>query len=270
MVEIETVLDGVTTSYGSLRTSTTYGGAPVLSREALLEFDTRADFACFVCRRAGLSCGIGERQTWQVGEQELTVELQLDKRVFYVLYLRAGWPSSPDIRTRRSLCLAEVYAITLTGTIRDLRGPELARFKVKALADAGLLDLPTVHLPDLPNRAPASAIETWDLIRELAAARAATGDIGPMPLVAPWLASWNGTSESAIKAGKQWLEHACLIVHVDHAPGRFGKTTKLWQITGLEDAIEAELDPGILARQIERDDMLELWRGLPPGEAEEG
>ena len=207
-----------------------------LSRDKLLEFDSDPRLGKFVCDQAGLACAIGEKQTWHLGGHELTVELQLDKRLFYVLYIRAGWPRSPDIRRRRSLCLAELYAIALTRTIRDFHGPELARFKVKALIAAGLVQPTTISLPELPANAPAPAVATWRLIEELATERATGGETWPMPLVAPWLASRNGTSEEAVRTGKRWLERNGWIVHVDNAPGRFGKATKLWQVGVEADA----------------------------------
>src|SRR5437868_6526603 len=86
------------------------------------------------------------------------------------------------------------------------KGPELARFKVKALIEGGLVEPTSVSLPPLPANAPATALETWALIAELCEIRTATGDTGPMPLVAPWLASLNGTDQNAIRAGKRWLE----------------------------------------------------------------
>jgi hypothetical protein len=207
----------------------------VRSRDALREFDGNNRFALFVCERAGLACVVGKRQVWRVAGRELTVELQLDRRVFYVLYLREGWPSSPDIRRRRSLCLTEAYAVTLTGEIRDFNGPELARFRTKALIEAGLVVPTSVCLPELPPGAPASAVRLWKLVEELAAVRATTGDTGPMPLVAPWLASLDGVGEASICNGKDWLERVGLIVHVDDAPGRFGKLTKLWAISSFTE-----------------------------------
>ena len=42
-----------------------------------------------------------------------------------------------------------------------------------------------------------------------------------MALVAPWLATLNGTSEYTIRAGKEWLQQHRLIVHV-HGRGQVG------------------------------------------------
>jgi hypothetical protein len=166
-----------------------------------------------------------------VGGHELTVEAALDRdRLFNILYVRAGWPPSADLRRRRSLCLAEVYAISLTGTVRSFRGPELARFRVRALIEAGMIAPATVTLADLPGDAPAAAVATWKVIAEHATVRATTGDTGPMPLVAPWLASLNGTSEQTIRCGKRWLERHGFITHVADAPGHFGKKTKIWEV----------------------------------------
>jgi hypothetical protein len=204
----------------------------VLEHDRLLDFDSRADFACFVCQRAGLSCVIGERQTWPVGGHELTVELQLDKRAMNVLFVRAGWPLSPELRHRRSLCLAEVYAITITDEIRAFNKPELARFKAMALIEAGIIEPARVRLPPLAPDAPAAADETWNLIGEVVTIRATLGDTGPMPLSAPWLAALNGTDQNVIRAGKLWLERRRHIVRTGHIRGRFGRDTVLWAVTG--------------------------------------
>ena len=202
----------------------------MVERGLLASFDHCADFACFVVRRAGLVCVLGQRQGWVVGGHELTVELALDKAARNILFVRDGWPSSPDLRLRKSLCLAEVFAITTTGEVRDYRGPELARFKAMALVEAGIVPAPDLTLPPLPDDAPAAAVVTWDLIGEVARIRVVTGDRGPMPLVAPWLASLNGTSVDVIRAGKRWLEQHGRIGRTGEAPGRFGKHTILWKI----------------------------------------
>jgi hypothetical protein len=131
---------------------------------------------------------------------------------------------------RKSLCLAEIYAIATTRQVRIFKGPELARFKIKLLIEAQLLTPTQVCLPTLPSTAPATAAETWQVIADLATLRATRGDHEPMPLVAPWLAALSGTDEDIIRSGKRWLEQNGWIVHVGHAPGRFGKRTKLWQI----------------------------------------
>lgn len=202
----------------------------MLRGDALQAFDDKPAFAEWVLARAGLNAVVGDRQTWQVGGRDLTVQLNIDRRYVYVLYLLAGWP--PDLKPRRSLSLAEVYAVTLTGTVRIFNGPELSRFKAKALLDAGLVTAPALTFAPLPDGAPASAVETWELIRDVLEVRTLQDPATalPLPLVAPWLASWNGTAETRIVSGKKWLQRHGHITCVGEQPGRFGKPTKLWNV----------------------------------------
>jgi hypothetical protein len=207
----------------------------VIDRETLIAFDRRADFARFVCQRAGLAFALDRQQQWQVAGHVLTVELQLDRRELHVFFVRDGWPTSPDLSPRKSLCMAEVYAIAVTGQLRRFRRPELARWKTRALIEAGLIESEAVSLPPLPPNAPAAAVATWKAIAEVATIRATCGDAGPMPLVAPWLASLNGTNEQTIRAGKHWLARNGWIIHAADGPGRFGKSTHLWRLTPPHD-----------------------------------
>jgi hypothetical protein len=197
-----------------------------VDRKTLLNFDAKAELLVFVCRRAGLNPVIGQRQQWKVAQHTLVVEPQLDQNVRNVLYVRSGWPKPP---IRKSLCLAEVYAIATTHTVRPFNPPELARFKAMALIEAELVERPAIRLQALPGDAPAAATATWALIGELLTIRAVSGDTGPTPLVAPWLAALNGTPENTIRTGKHWLEQHHFITHIDDAPGRYGRPTKLWQ-----------------------------------------
>jgi hypothetical protein len=206
-------------------------GVGVISGGALEEFDSKSAFGEFVLGRAGLTCLVGERQRWSVGGHELTVELRLDRaRCIYVLWVHDGWPTRP---VRRSpLCLAEVYAFAVTGTVRKLNKSEQGWFKAKAVLDAGLFVRPDVRLAALPADAPTAAVKTWGLIREVEEVRAAQGrdPAEGTPLVAPWLASLNGIPETAIRPGKVYLESIGHIEHIADGPGRFGRPLKLWSL----------------------------------------
>ena len=208
----------------------------MLNGETLMGFDGDTEFGLFVFAAAGLRCVEGERQSWVVGGHELTVEAALDRaRYIYVLWVRDGWPLRP-IR-RPPLCLAEVYAIAVTGTVREFKKPELAHFKVKAILEAGLWPGPEVALAPLPEDAPPSAVATWQLVRDVVEVRDAQGrGAQPVPLSAPWLANLNGTDRSTIEAGKRWLARHDYITHVADAPGSFGHPTKLWAVARLEAA----------------------------------
>lgn len=200
----------------------------MLRGDALVAFDSKAEFGKFVCEQAGLDPIVGKRQVWNVAGHELTVDLGLDRdRYIYVLYVRSGWPGRP---ARRSLCLAEVYAISKTGTIRKFRSPELARVKALALLESELVPAPGVKLAALPSDAPEAARLTWQAVHEVLVVRAVTGDDAsdPFPFVAPWVTSLNGTTERIIRSGKLWLERHAYMTHVGNAPSKFGRPTKLW------------------------------------------
>jgi hypothetical protein len=203
----------------------------MLSGDALEEFDWKSVFGEFVLGCAGLTCVVGERQRWIVGVLELTVELRLDRaRCIYVLWVHDGWPTRP---VRRSpLCLAEVYAFAVTGTVRELNKSEQGWFKARAVIEAGLCVRPDVGLAPLPADAPPAAVKTWDLIRDVEEVRAAQGrdPTEGTPLSAPWLASLNGTAEPTIRSGKRYLEHAGQIEHIADGPVRFGRALKLWSL----------------------------------------
>jgi hypothetical protein len=209
----------------------------VLTGETLFGFDGETVFGRFVLETvAGLRCIDGERQSWAVGGHAMTVEVALDReRYIYVLWVREGWPARP-IR-RSPLCLAEVYAIVVTGAVREFKKPELAHFKVRAVLDAGLWSRPDVALAPLPENAPASAAATWRLVREVLEVRDAQGRGGqPVPLSAPWLAALCGIERSTVEAGKRWLARHGFITHVADAEGSFGHPLKLWDVSRVTHA----------------------------------
>ena len=197
----------------------------------LARFDARPEFAEFVFERAGI--GVGEVE-WPVGDCVLRVRRRVDGRLMHVLDVLAGWPSSP---VPWSLCLAEVYRVAVTGVLqaRRPRDPELARFKRRALIEAGLVRPAPVRLPGLPEDAPASARATWRIIAGLLRVRWLTDPPEePLPLSVPFLLRWAGdaaVTEGDLTAGKKWLEGHGFIEHVADGPVRYGKRTKLWLVS---------------------------------------
>jgi hypothetical protein len=195
------------------------------------EFDADARYAVFVCRQAGFPAEVSSaKRVWRIGDVELTVSLWLDEEVRYVVFVHAGWSGRP---APRSLILAQVYAVAVHGELRVAKGPELARWRNRALIDAGLVARPTVSMPELADSAPPSAKKTWSLIEQLLAARNLTDSPAePVPLNAPFLERWSGgtITASEIVSARQWYEANGYIVHVDDAPGIFGKPLKLWQL----------------------------------------
>lgn len=202
-----------------------------LRGQALADRDDSRELAVFVCERAGLTGAVDRRQTWRVGEHELLVALKLDERYRYYLRVLSGWPNVP---ARRGLKLGHVFAIAVTGDLRELKGPERARWKLRALVEAGLVELPAVSLRALPERAPDAARRTWDAVRHLAAIRAITDGTGPLPLSAPWLAKWSGLDESVLRSGKRWLENEGYLRRAGEV-ARKPKPLILWSLALVED-----------------------------------
>ncbi len=211
-------------TYGSEGRFTTY------ERGRWEEYDSRPGYAVFVCGRAGFSAEPSrKRRLWRVGQTELSVSLRLDQRVRYVVWVRGGWPDHP---APRSLVLAAVYAITVTGTLRVPRGPALARWQTRALIEAGLIEKPTVGMPTPPDAPPSvHAASTW--VDLLLAARAANGEADePVPLSAPFLQGWSGNavSESMFVAARKWWARNGYITHAGSIPTGFGKPLNLWKV----------------------------------------
>jgi hypothetical protein len=218
--------DGLSTAYGSERTSTTYEPG------RWEDVDSDPDYAVFVCELAGFKTQPSrERRPWLVGDVELAVSVFLDKwRYQYVVWVHGGWPTHP---APKSLILAEVYAITVSGQIRVPNGPSLARWQTRALIDAGLVAKPAITMPTLPANAPASAQRTWPWIEHLLAIRAANGEPdAPLPLSAPFLEGWSGNTiaQSTIISAKRWYQSNGYIQHVADTKGSYGKPLQLWQV----------------------------------------
>ena len=144
---VETFTDEGTTAYGSERISTAYG----LSGEELEAWDAKAEFAVRVCVLAGLRFEQELAQPLVIDDVTLTVELWLDGRGFHVLLVRAGWPHTP---ARQSLSLAEVFAAVTTREVRQRKGPELARYKRRALVETEMIGPAAVSLRPLPGTRP--------------------------------------------------------------------------------------------------------------------
>jgi hypothetical protein len=198
--------------------------------QALLDFDSRPEFAQFVLAPIGLRCVVEEEQLWRVAGHELRVCLWLDRRAIYVVLVRSGWLTPP---AARSLTLTDVFAISATGKLRRLRGPALAVWKRIALIAARLLEPEPVCLPPLPPDAPRSVLALWQLLlpRYLEAREPGA----PFPLVASFLEEVSQAvgcpmPATEIQSGRERLERAGWLVRAGTAPGRYGRPTQLWHV----------------------------------------
>jgi hypothetical protein len=176
-------------------------------------------------------------QTWTPASGGLKVKIWLDDGRRYVTHLISGWPAGlTRKRTGKpptDLALAEVYAIAVTGEIHLPRGPELARWKRRALAGAGILQPAPVRLKALPPGAPDSAESTWKAIEHLLAIRWLTDpQEDPVVLSAPFLARWTGVDEQTLRRGKYWLSKQGFITKAGTVPSAGGgRPTQLWTVS---------------------------------------
>lgn len=212
-----------------------------LHGQELRDWDRDPEFAEHVHRYIGLWFVQDERQTWRLGELELDVASQVDKRGYFILQIHEGWPLMP---ARKELCLAEMYAMHTVGRACSRVGHAAqARWKRRAMIEAGILAEPIVTLAELPNAATADATLVQHLAYQLLLARRVVNGYGepvepvgtPIPLSAPFLTGWGGagTDENAIRRGKMWLEKQRFIWQVDSIPGVGArKPTTLWRISG--------------------------------------
>jgi hypothetical protein len=222
---------------GSAGTPTAYVKGFSAAGEHLAGFDSNERFGCFVAGVAGFSIEVGSTQrSWSLGAHELRVSVMQDEAVRYVVQIHDGWCKRP---APRSLILPQVYALAITEELWVPQGPELARWRNRALLDADLIMRPEVGLARLPEAAPRSARETWAIIGSLVEARAVGGDPYPLPLKASFLVGWSGNAvtESSVRTGKTWLEAKGFIKHVADGRGSFGKPAKLWQPLTIQDSI---------------------------------
>ena len=232
-----------------------------MKREALRALDRDREFAAAVLGLAGLTLA-QQRQEWRVGAHVLSVTPWLDKDDRYVLLVRSGWPAPAP----KSLALAQVYAVSMTGELRDfkrrrtvMRGgkkdsvpkpsPELARWKARAAQEFGMVERPDVAMPTLTPDAPETAALTWKVIESLLQARRVVeegDDVEAMPLVAPFLARWSGLDEDLLIAGRRWLDRHGYLVRVGELPTAAGKPMVLWQVAQPVAAVSVAADGSLV------------------------
>lgn len=224
------VSEGGTTTYGSELGTSTYG------EHDLAAWDRSPKLAEWLADRLGISGTTGgEVSVWEVGEHKLRVSLWLGPDHRHVLWIHSGLPTSyrsPLDTARRTLALHEAYAAHVRGKFAALGKPEARRWKLRLLVGAGLVEPADVgDLVMLPQDAPASAGETWCVLRHvLSIRRLEEPKEEPFAFSAPWVAEWSGLAESTVCSGKRWLEERGYLVRAGTARGQFGKPTQLWHV----------------------------------------
>lgn len=154
----------------------------------------------------------------------------------------------------KALALGQVYASVKARRFLRPNGSALARWKVRALVDAGFAALGPPVLPPLPTdrrwtRNERDVYEAIDLlfrVRELAV-KHGFGNGGPQgdaaPLARSFLVDWSGgIPPSTVQGAKRKLDRAALIVpDGEYQPAR-GYRMKLWR-PGDGRADQAQHDP---------------------------
>lgn len=189
-----------TTAYATtaLAASAFAGGSSTeeLQGERLAAFDRNADFARCVCEKAGIELVEGKQQTLVLGESSLSVRVWWDDEERYVVrpYRAECFPGSEV----EALLLGQLYASVCAETLLHPDGPELARWKRRALWEAGIVSLPPVALKPLPVGAPLYVREVWAAIGLLVAVRRLIDpDERSLPLTRAFVARWAGCASFA-------------------------------------------------------------------------
>jgi hypothetical protein len=107
--------------------------------------------------------------------------------------------------------LADVYAARVTGTVRPLRGPELATWKLRLLVQAGLAVPAPVALPLLPPSADIVARRVYEGFRLLLACKWLYAPGEPTAFSWRFAAAWSGVSQRAAGAALHQLLRAGII-----------------------------------------------------------
>jgi hypothetical protein len=201
-------------------------GKRILDKAALLEYDRREEVARAVAAHIGLE--FAKDTTWRVGGADLVVRPWCGKDGEWKVAVHTGWPTRP---VRRSLTLAEAFAIHATGELREkkLGRPEHARFKLRMLVDVGVEEAAEVRLAPLPEGAPLDAVETWALVGRLESIRRlGEPPEEPFAFSAPWVARFFAVDQKLVERGKYWLEKHGYLTRAGESESRWGKATVLW------------------------------------------
>jgi hypothetical protein len=139
----------------------------------------------------------------------------------------------------RYLLLPELRASLAYGQVKKLKPPELTRWRLVLLYEAGLLEPVDVPLPPMPPGASEDVRSAYRGLRLLFGLRRTAGDESPTPFTPRFAIAWSGISSykrarNAIAA----LEDAGVIV-VEGTASSFGRDYPLF-VPG-EDDVASEL-----------------------------
>jgi hypothetical protein len=216
--------------------------------EGLARWDGDPRWESYVLGGTPLRVEPGE-QVWMVGGHRLVVSVWRDARDECKVTILGGWPNTPafvigDPRGRKNiaLTLAEVFAISSTGTVRRLRKPALVRWKRRGLAEAKLITVPPVPLSPLPEPATCEARRVYAGMADLLAIRALTEERPePFPFSVAFGSDWTGLDARVIERGRYHLERDRVIFRMGECPSAGGRRPMvLWGIAGYHDLTKEE------------------------------
>jgi hypothetical protein len=194
----------------------------------LAAWDSDPGFVAAVCRLLGLPSRIGRSFRCILPghpDRHASASLYAESRQGSVRY--HDWHSADP--SQEWWWLAEVFAAVVSGRLLKLRGPELARWKLRLLAVTGFVLLPHLALPPIPADAPHRAVQVYDGFRLLLQCRGVREPVGsPTPFTRDFGSRWCGMNESAFDRGKSWLIKRGLI----RPAGKYGprgRETTLWR-----------------------------------------
>ena len=140
-----------------------------------------------------------------------------------------GWLVYVDYHRRSgagAFTLPEVYAAQVSGTVRKIRGVELALWSWRLAAAAGLVDLPEVRLPEVLGSEGVQRVRRGfaDLLR----VKAVMHPGAPTTFARSFASGWCGVSEDTVVRAMQAMKRACAVVKVGSTECGHGRTAALW------------------------------------------
>lgn len=124
---------------------------------------------------------------------------------------------------RKAYALAEIYAAAVSGRVARRGRSELARWKLRALAELGFVDLPRVDLPPLrPGASPEAAAAREGVELLFAVRRIADPGDAAAPISRRFLADWCGMWPDEAERAKRELIAGAVIEKDGVTSCRFG------------------------------------------------
>jgi hypothetical protein len=216
--------------------STPNAYAEMLHGESLVALDGDPSLGRFIFEKAGLTFLQDEPQPITFGETTVLVRLWVDDHDLYVVrpVSEVKVPTFPGTAIR-ALKLGQFYASICAGRIIGPTGPELARWKRRALTEWGVVAPPSVVLRPLPEDAPRYVAPVWNRICLLMAVRRLIEpDERLLPLTRSFVPAWCGCDEQQARRALGWLDRNGFIWRAETMDVGKPKPMTLWAIAEVE------------------------------------